>query len=1003
MRLKDKLLLSASVPAGILLLSGPALSAQLSKTDGGSSSASNGSFSSVSNLPAGSAVFASGGSTITGVNLDITDGGQDSGTPVHAMSGGKIHLSGDTTVSGANGLRAQDAGSEIGMVGGTIDASRHAVYAHGGGQVTLDGVAMVSSGTVSQTVLAYDNGTINLLGGSTLTSSGLGVSAQSGGKIHADGVAINSVGTAVHNLLGYVDLKNFSLDTTGANAYGVNANVGSTTYLENGTITTRGTYASGIWAAGSPSGGAAVVKGDRLAIRTSGQSAHGVYVTASSSGIVASVDLTNTRVETDAAFGLYADHGGRISLTQGAVETKGDKATAIMTSIQRSSIALDGVDVKTLGQSAFGLRTYQGSTISMRNGTIETHGADGYAVVASYGGGITLENVDATTSGAGGRLLVLLGDAGQVNTIDVTGGVLRAADAPAISARGADDTLTLTGTTISGNGTLFDVAEGGSVVNPAFFKMKADASRLTGGARVDAVSRSDVELRNGTLWTLTAAADGSAESAVSNLTVDHSAIAFAGPAAGAFQTLTVGGGNTGGTAQYIANGATLRMNTWLNEGGALSNQRTDRLLINGDVTGTTQVEVNGVAGSPGGATSPDGGNRADEGISLIQVAGNATATSFRLRGDYVALDGMPYQYRLYAYGPGSEHGAADDGQRLVAGTSPYWDYRLQSAFTGEHTREVAPQVPAYIVAPTALFDAGLQDVSNLHSRLGEIRRGAPAGGGADTGEFFLRAYGGRHDYSSNRGAADYGYDADFDYSAAQMGGNLFAFGNDAGIARFGIAGTIGSLSYRPKHVQGAGSGDFDTWSVAAYATWLHAGGGYVDGIVSAGAFDGDVSTSLRGRTASLKGTSLAASLEAGYPVRLGGDFVLEPQAQLVYQRLMFDRQSDVDGFVVDLGGQDQWTGRLGARLSRDFAAGRGGLVTAYAKADVLHGLSSGGRIFLGDAFQLGRYGTSLEGRLGIDAKTSDRLSFHASVAYRHEIGGNGVGGASINGGLRYAF
>ncbi|CAM5189237.1 hypothetical protein CDEN61S_03394 [Castellaniella denitrificans] len=261
MRLKDKLLLSASVPAGILLLSGPALSAQLSKTDGGSSSASSGSFSSVSNLPSGSAVFASGGSTITGANLDITDGGYDSGTPVHAMSGGKIHLGGDTTVSGANGLRAQGAGSEIGMVGGTIDASRQAVYAHGGGQVTLDGVAMVSSGTSSQTVLAYDNGTINFLGGSTLTSSGLGVSAQSGGKIHADGVAINSVGTAVHNLQGYVDLKNFSLDTTGASAYGVNANVGSTTYLENGTITTRGTYASGIWAAGSSSGGAAVVKG----------------------------------------------------------------------------------------------------------------------------------------------------------------------------------------------------------------------------------------------------------------------------------------------------------------------------------------------------------------------------------------------------------------------------------------------------------------------------------------------------------------------------------------------------------------------------------------------------------------------------------------------------------------------------------------------------------------------------------------------------------------------
>uniref|UniRef100_UPI0033422228 autotransporter outer membrane beta-barrel domain-containing protein n=1 Tax=Castellaniella defragrans TaxID=75697 RepID=UPI0033422228 len=150
-------------------------------------------------------------------------------------------------------------------------------------------------------------------------------------------------------------------------------------------------------------------------------------------------------------------------------------------------------------------------------------------------------------------------------------------------------------------------------------------------------------------------------------------------------------------------------------------------------------------------------------------------------------------------------------------------------------------------------------------------------------------------------------------------------------------------------------------------------------------------------------SSFSASLEAGYPFALGGGFALEPQAQLIYQRLRFDGQTDVDGFAVDLGHLDQVTGRLGARLSRGFTTRNGGLLAAYAKVGVVHGLSSGGTVFLGDDFGLGRYGTALEGRVGLDAKASNRLSFHADVGFMHEVAQGGIRGASVNGGLRYLF
>ncbi|WP_441296298.1 autotransporter outer membrane beta-barrel domain-containing protein [Bartonella harrusi] len=102
----------------------------------------------------------------------------------------------------------------------------------------------------------------------------------------------------------------------------------------------------------------------------------------------------------------------------------------------------------------------------------------------------------------------------------------------------------------------------------------------------------------------------------------------------------------------------------MNKRGALKEQKTDRLLIYGDVEAKTTVHVDAVSGSPRGGTGFEGNNK---GISIIQVSGRAKEDSFKLDGDYVALDNFPYQYRLYAYGPKSRLGKASAVQKLVEG------------------------------------------------------------------------------------------------------------------------------------------------------------------------------------------------------------------------------------------------------------------------------------------------------------------------------------------------
>ncbi len=496
-------------------------------------------------------------------------------------------------------------------------------------------------------------------------------------------------------------------------------------------------------------------------------------------------------------------------------------------------------------------------------------------------------------------------------------------------------------------------------------------------------------------------------------------------------TLTING-------NYSATNGVLRLNTFLNDGGALTNQTTDRLLINGNVTGTTMVTVVPATGSTGGDTFAIGGPLAGQGISIIQVAGTAAENSFQLAGGYVTLGGTPYQYHLAAFGPGASNGAAIDGQRVVGGTNPFWDYRLQNTYVeppvepppsvdptpGEPTpvdpapaapspatpepapvRAVAPQVASYLTAVPALFHAGFVDISNLHRRLGDIRDDRAMGRNSGTGEFFLRAYGGKYDYASNRNAYSYGYDADIDYAAVQLGGNVYALEGKNGVTRLGIAGSIGALSFNPKNVNGTKATDLNKWTVSAHATYLDNKGWYVDAIASFGGFTGDVSTTLRGRTSGMSGQTFAASLETGYPIRLGFyDLSLEPQAQLVYERLKFDRAHDVDNFVVALGEQDQLIGRLGARLVKTYQRpAKDSLITVYAKANVLHGFLDGGTAFFGDTFSIGRYGTSLEGGLGVNATLTKNLSLYGDAAYQHRLGRTGISGFTFTGGARYAF
>ncbi len=566
----------------------------------------------------------------------------------------------------------------------------------------------------------------------------------------------------------------------------------------------------------------------------------------------------------------------------------------------------------------------------------------------------------------------------------------------------------------------------------------ADASTLEGRTHVDKNSNAELYLGGHSQWILQQplqkdqheAAHDSSISLVSLM--DESSINFKRHESSSvddYQTLRVGKGK--GEVYKAQGGASISLNTYLNSGGALVNQKTDRVLIHGDVSGKTKLQVHGVAGSPGGYTGK-GGNA--EGISIIQVSGEAKQDSFQLEGGYVALDKLPYQYKLYSYGPGSHLGKANMDQRLVEGNGEFWDFRLESRSIDSDVKPkpdpdpipgpvpspepapephpkpgvkaVVPQVPTYLLLPNALRHIGLMNVNNQNKRLEALR--IASGGLLESREnpfFFVSGYGGNHRYTSNLSALEYGYGGEFDYNALEAGVLLKAIENTYGSTSFGIIGAYERFSLQPLNVEQSQKSTFDKWSVTAYGGMQHDAGFYVDGLVSYGFFKGDVLTTARGKTATLKGNPLSASLTAGKTFMVGEDgFVFDPQVQVVYQYLQFNKVRDVDGFDIDLGKLHQWIGRVGGRLTKRLVAtDEAQVISFYGKLHLAHGFEGKQFVHFKDAFQLGAFGSSLETGLGFNAQLSQKFALYGDLVYQHKLTKAGFSGTSFSGGLRYHF
>ncbi|AGF74900.1 Inducible Bartonella autotransporter [Bartonella australis AUST/NH1] len=571
--------------------------------------------------------------------------------------------------------------------------------------------------------------------------------------------------------------------------------------------------------------------------------------------------------------------------------------------------------------------------------------------------------------------------------------------------------------------------------------LTADRSFLEGRTRPASDSTIVFNLNNGSQWLLKISKNEPdndknplnfalssikerAQSKVSVLNLDDSALIFEEPKEGYYQTLHIHPEDPGAATVYTATGnAEIYLNTEWRDATILADQKIDRLMINGNVSGSTTINVRAIKkreeiekNGPVLGQQKIPFPRNAQGVSVVQVSGQADGNSFKLKHGYTTFDYLPYKYELNAYGPTSRHGAANAEEKGAEQTlsfplnerdRPFWDFRLQNAYLDSDAKikALVPQVANYLLMPNALFFAGFTDFSNQSAILANMQVAELEAKKDKRGRFFLSSYGSKATLSSDRIPSQYAYEADALYAAVQAGTVFSLLENQDITAQLGFVGTYGQLSFSPKNVGDSNKTTLNKWSSTVYSGVGHRSGLYMDALLSYDVVRGNISNALAGNTAKLDdGKMLRASTTIGQKLITDiGRLVFVPQAQLIYQRLMLKPISDADNFEVDMGDPQQWLVRVGGYVTKDFVpVGNGQILSFYSKLNFIKAFGDGGTMRIGDVFSFDSTGSSIEAGLGINAQLS-QIALYGDFSYRRKIQKLGVSGAAISGGMRYRF
>uniref|UniRef100_UPI0035CFB6DA autotransporter outer membrane beta-barrel domain-containing protein n=1 Tax=Bartonella sp. AC70YNML TaxID=3243460 RepID=UPI0035CFB6DA len=651
-------------------------------------------------------------------------------TTISAQNGSAIILTNNANITSSDnvGLYAEGSKSTITMTGGTVTAANMAVFAKKGGHIDATDVALTTEGKGSGAFVSGNDSTIQLHGDTIINNTLSGLDAGNGGKIISENLSI----------IGGEALEGPDNERTGiwTSDSGSEVRLMGKTTIQN---VDEGFYADG---------GSKIISGD-LTITGGESKKQTVAVNVAELG--SAIELNGKTIIQSFDVGLFAGNNSTIKMTNGYI---GTAENTIKNKIEAKKVALwaafnGHIDVVNTSMIA-GVAGLQ--FIALSNPDLD------YPDVPQKrkNSEINLTNADVHAENGTG---IFVGAFTNTNMEDI----------PTLSI----GTVSLKNSEIHadvllGDGLFEDPKSWKNdnywnnkevkAISNGTFTLSADQSTLEGRANIAKDRNVRFDLKNNTKWTLKISknekdADGNlldiaqrSRSDISTLNLDNSSIVFEKPTEDHYQTLHIGSGKPDTQEVYNATGdAKIYFNIAWSNGVVSADQKTDRLLIHGDVSGSTTVYIKSDSGNESSVV-----NAADPsnigGLSLIQVAGKAQEDSFKLAKGYTTLGGEPYKYTLTAYGPDSSHGTADIEQNLFDEKNEnFWDFRLHKEIleTDSGPSVIVPvaQTASYLVMPNALFYSGLTDMAKQNAFLANIRTSVLGKEEEKQTGFFLYTYG----------------------------------------------------------------------------------------------------------------------------------------------------------------------------------------------------------------------------------------------------------------------
>lgn len=200
----------------------------------------------------------------------------------------------------------------------------------------------------------------------------------------------------------------------------------------------------------------------------------------------------------------------------------------------------------------------------------------------------------------------------------------------------------------------------------------------------------------------------------------------------------------------------------------------------------------------------------------------------------------------------------------------------------------------------------------------------------------------------------------------------------------------------------AGNMELEGDSLGLYWTLTDPHGAYLDTVAMYTWLDGD-NRSERGLKIDNEGHVVTLSAEVGYPIAVAANWVVEPQAQAIYQKVSLDSQDDGISHVA-FDSDSAWTGRVGARLKGRYEVS-GRPLEPYLRANLWHSFSATDTVTFDHVDQIESQQRSSSADLGIGVIVSlaESVSVYAGIDYTSNIDSNQQRGTFGNLGLRVSW